>query len=128
LGLNLILILAPGEPPTGSGDGALDRLPRAPLRDDRPVVAPASRADSSDAPDAPDAAQVWDGARTYAPAGGQPANEWNSPSGLGSVGVKGEKAYGLVVSKPAFSAAALSANGSSALTASTMFFRPSVRS
>ena len=59
---------------------------------------------------------------------GQPCSEWNSPRALGSVGVNGSNLYALVVSKPAFSAAFFSANGSSASTACPMFFNSSVRS
>src|SRR6185312_10018773 len=57
--------------------------------------------------------------RTLQPDGGataQPFTEWKAPSVPGSVGVNGWNLYGLLTSKPAFSAAFGSAKGSSAST------------
>src|SRR5205085_7401029 len=58
----------------------------------------------------------------------QPRNEWNSPRGSGKVGVNGSNLYGLLVSKPAFSAAPLLANGVRAATALLIEVQLSVRS
>src|SRR6202034_4288899 len=58
----------------------------------------------------------------------QPENETKSPSGFGSVGVKGRNLYDRSVLNPAASAASRSTNGVSAVTAWLMSVQQSVRS